>query len=372
MDASLLVIVAIVAVAGAVVLFLALRGGRTESDAAMQLAELNGRMNQMARGQAEALSQMQERMQEQERLLNKMIEERLARMGRQIAETLDKSAQQTTTTIVDLRERLAKIDAAQKNITELSSQVVDLHEILSNKQAQGAFGEIQLQDLVSAILPPSAYSFQTTLSNGTRVDCLLKLPNPPGSIAIDAKFPLESYKALHQARDDAARVQAGRAFSAAILKHVRDIAEKYIIPGETAEAALMFLPSEAIYAELHGNFGNVVEQSFRQRVFVVSPTTLWATLNTVRAVLKDVNMREQAHVIQKEVRIMLEDVVRLDQRVAALQRHFDQAGNDIREIRISTEKVVKRAGRIEELELEDGATPAAELPAAGPPPAKSR
>jgi len=367
MDLSLLIIVAIVTVAGALVLFLALRGGKTEGDAALQLAELNGRMNQMARGQAEALGQISERMQVQERQLSKALEDRLGAVTKQITDTLEKSSQQATATMVDLRERLTKIDAAQKNIAELSNQVVSLQDILANKQAQGAFGEIQLKDLVTGVLPPSAYGFQVTLSNGTRADCLLKLPNPPGPIAVDAKFPLESYKGLRNAHDDAGRVQAGRVFSAAILKHVRDIAEKYIIPGETAEAALMFLPSEAIYAELHSNYSNVVEQSFRSRVFIVSPTTLWATLNTVRAVLKDVTMRQQAHVIQREVRIMLDDVGRLDQRVAALQRHFDQAGNDIREIRISTEKVAKRAVRIEELELEELGAGAAELPAPPPP-----
>jgi DNA recombination protein RmuC len=210
-----------------------------------------------------------------------------------------------------------------------------------------------MQDLVQGALPPSAYSFQATLGGGVRVDCLLLLPNPPGAIALDAKFPLESYRALRDARDEAALVQARRQFSIALKTHVRAIAEKYIVPGETADSALMFLPSEAVYAELHANFPALVEESFRARVWIVSPTTLMATLTTVRAVLKDVHLREQAHIIQGELRRLLDDVGRLDERVAKLQRHFEQATEDVRQIRISTEKVGKRAERIEELQLGD-------------------
>ena len=243
--------------------------------------------------------------------------------------------------------------------------MVGLQDVLSNKQARGAFGEVQMGDIVSAILPPSAYSLQATLTNGKRVDCLIRLPNPPGPIAIDSKFPLESYEALRAARDEAEKVSASRAFAAAVRIHVATICEKYIVPGETAESALMFLPSEAVYGELHANFRAVIEESYRARVWIVSPTTLMATLNTVRAVLKDVRMREQAGVIQQEVHTMLSDVARLDGRVAKLQRHFEQAGEDVRQIRISTEKVTKRAERITEMELEapDGADGALEPPA---------
>ena len=244
--------------------------------------------------------------------------------------------------------------------------MVGLQDILSNKQARGAFGEIQLQDIVTGALPPSAYELQAGLGNNTRVDCLLKLPNPPGAIGIDAKFPLESYKALREARDDASAVQARRAFGADVIKHVKDIAEKYIVPGETAESALMFLPSEAVYAELHANFRNVIEESFRRRVWIVSPTTLMATLNTVRAVLKDARMREQAGVIQAEVQKLLGDVGRLDDRVGRLNKHFDQTAEDIRQIRISTDKVTKRAERIDEIQLGDE-RPTEDLPPPHPP-----
>jgi DNA recombination protein RmuC len=230
--------------------------------------------------------------------------------------------------------------------------VVGLQDILSNKQARGAFGEVQLHDLVANLLPPSAYALQATLSNRNRADCLLKLPDPPGPLVIDAKFPLESYRAIRDAGDKAAAVQAARAFSLDVRKHVRDIQEKYIIAGETADSALMFLPSEAVYAELHANFANVVEDAFRRKVWIVSPTTLWATLNTVRAILKDVRLREQAGRIQSELQAMADDVTRLDDRVAKLQRHFEQSVDDVRQIRISTDKVTWRAARIDLAQLE--------------------
>ena len=302
-----------------------------------------GRLSQLAEGQAAAQNQISERLQAQERALAKLLGEGMTEISKR-----------TDSTMADIKERLAVIDAAQKNIGELSAQMVSLQDILANKQARGAFGEIQLRDLVQNVLPPSAYAFEQTLGNGKRVDCLLKLPNPPGSIAIDAKFPLESYRALCDAKDEAGRKQAARAFGADIMKHIRDIAEKYIVPGETAESALMFLPSEAVYAELYANFPDVVEKSYLAHVWIVSPTTLWATLHTVRAVLKDVHMREQAHVIQKEVQTMLGDVNRLDDRVGKLQQHFGLAVEDIRQIRISTDKVTKRGERIEEIEVGEG------------------
>lgn len=254
-----------------------------------------------------------------------------------------------------MRERLAKIDVAQQKISSLSEQVVSLQEVLSNKQARGAFGEIQLNDLVTSILPPNAYEFQMVLSNAKRADCVLRLPNPPGTIVIDAKFPLESYHALRAAASDREKLEAERFFRASVLKHIKDISEKYIIPGETAESALMFLPSEAIYAELHANFTDVVEVSYRSKVWIVSPTTLMATLNTVRAVLKDAKMREQAGVIQKEVGTLVEDIGRLDSRIESLSKHFKQANEDVDNIRISSSKIGKRIQRIEDIELGEAA-----------------
>jgi DNA recombination protein RmuC len=332
---------------------LILRRPRLELAMAQIGAELQGRLAQMSQSQVAMQAAVAERLQAQERILTHSLEERLAALGQRVGDRLQEQTTQAGKSLSELRERLAVIDAAQKNITQLSSQVVGLQDILSNKQARGAFGEVQMQDLVRSALPPSAYSFQATLGSGVRADCLLLLPNPPGSIALDAKFPLESYRALREAVDEAALIKARRQFSVALRTHVRAIAEKYIVPGETADSALMFLPSEAVYAELHANFPALVEETFRWRVWIVSPTTLMATLTTVRAVLKDVHLREQAHIIQGELRGLLGDVGRLDERVAKLQRHFEQAAEDVRQIRISTEKVSKRAERIEELQVGD-------------------
>lgn len=304
-----------------------------------------GKLDQILNTQAE----LKGRVEQSESSLN----ERLEALSKRVGEGLNQHTEKTGEQLKGLHERLAIIDTAQKNIAELGKEMVGLQDILSNKQARGAFGEIQLGDLVKDILPPSAYVFQATLSNGKRADCLLTLPNPPGAIAIDSKFPLESYQKLQTAEGETEKIQAGREFSAAIRKHIFDIAERYIIPGETAESALMFLPSEAVYSELHANFRNVVEESFKRRVWIVSPTTLMATLNTVRAILKDARMREQAGVIQSEVFKLLEDVARMDKRVDNLQTHFNQASRDIEAIRTSSGKVTKRGEKIDALQFED-------------------
>jgi DNA recombination protein RmuC len=345
--------------AGGAFVFLLTRGGggdvaRASADRLVQSqAELTGRLAQLAEGQAANQARVAEMMQSQEREVSRKLEERLAEVTRRMGEGLEKSRDQQQTTMGELKERLAVIDSAQKSIMELSSEVVGLRDILSNKQSRGAFGEIQLGDLVRDILPPNAYEFQAAVGGNRRVDCLLRLPNPPGVIAIDAKFPLENFRALTAASDDISRAQARKSLASDIQKHVRDIAEKYIVPGETAESALMFLPSEAIYAELHANMPAVVEYSWSAHVWIVSPTTLMATLNTVRAILKDSRMREQADVIQKEVGLLLADVDRLDARVGKLETHFRQADDDIRQIRISAEKITRRGGHIREIEVGD-------------------
>jgi len=341
------------AVAAVVVLVVVLnRGARRRGEAAAQIARFSELADRLAGTQAELAGRL-----EQTQL---GVNQRLDGLTKRLGDSLLEQGQKTGETLRGLHERLAVIDAAQKNITELSAQVVGLQDILSNKQARGAFGEVQLHDLVANLLPPSAYALQATLSNRNRADCLLKLPDPPGPLVIDAKFPLESYRAIRDAGDKAAAVQAARAFSLDVRKHVRDIQEKYIIAGETADSALMFLPSEAVYAELHANFANVVEDAFRRKVWIVSPTTLWATLNTVRAILKDVRLREQAGRIQTELRAMADDVTRLDDRVAKLQRHFEQSVDDVRQIRISTDKVAWRAARIDLAQLEAAAEDATE------------
>lgn len=353
MDPVLLIGIAALVVA-ALALAIVLRGRGADPG----LERLHGALEALAAQSAAA----QARIQEQERAFTKALDERFAAAAQRLNESLGKSASETGKTITDLRERLVRIDEAQKNLAELSTRVVGLQDILANKQARGAFGELQLENLVESVLPRSAYDLQVTLSNGTRVDCLIRLPKPPGDIGVDAKFPLESYRLLHDA-DEAQRPAALRAFAASVQKHVNDIAGKYILPGETAEGALMFLPSEAVYAELHASCGDVVEKANRAKVYIVSPTTLWAVLHTMRAVLKDVRMREQAHVIQKEVAVLLDDARRLDERVEKLQTHFEQTSKDVRDIRISADKMIKRAVKIGDVELEeDGAAAEAIAP----------
>jgi DNA recombination protein RmuC len=366
MDLIIVVAIAVAALAVGALAGLLLRHQPPARDSG-ELANLAGRLAQMAESQNAVQSVIVERLQAQERVVVKTVDERLQGFSKLVGDRLTDSTTKHQTALADLRERLAVIDKAQQNLTELSTQVVGLQDILANKQARGAFGEIQLRDLVEAALPPSAYEFQATLGNGRRADCLLQLPNPPGAIAIDSKFPLESYEALRRAGSDEAQITvARRAFQADVRRHVKDIAERYIIPGETAESALLFLPSEAVYAELHANCREVVEASYKARVWIVSPTTLMATLNTVRAVLKDVRMREQAAIIQTEVGKMMEDVLRLNDRVGKLERHFDQASRDIQDIRTSANKVVSRGERIGELELEEAEREAEQV--APPPP----
>ncbi|MCK5502516.1 MAG: DNA recombination protein RmuC [Tritonibacter mobilis] len=292
---------------------------------------MNDRLADNAMRQARAMTEMQERM----------------------TESLHGNAKRTATSLTQLQERLAVIDKAQDNITKLSGDVLSLQDILSNKQTRGAFGEIQLNDIVSKALPKDAYAFQYTLSNGKRADCLIHLPNPPGPIVIDSKFPLEPYEALRNAETQEARAQAARLLKGALRKHIRDISEKYILDGETADGALMFLPSEAVYAELHANFSDVVREGFSLKVWIVSPTTCMATLNTMRAILKDARMREQAGAIRTELGLLHKDVERLGDRVGNLDRHFSQAQKDIADIKISADKAGRRAQRLDNFDFEE-------------------
>jgi DNA recombination protein RmuC len=347
MDYALVVLVAVLlGLAGLVVLALIRHG------------ELVGHLKQLHETSARAQGD-----------LTRALNDRLDALGKRVGDSIDLSAEKTGKTMTDVHSRLAVIDAAQKNLAQLLDPVVELRDILDNKQARGAFGEEQLEAIVRDALPAGIYEFQATLSTRNRVDCLIRLPNPPGPIAIDAKFPLESYRALHAAPDDAARALAGRAFRDAMGKHIEDIASKYILPGETAESALMFLPSESVYAEVYGNFRGVVDTARRRRVWIVSPSTLMATLHTVRAVLKDARMREQADVIQKYVGLLLADVRRLSERVANLKSHFRMIEKDIGEIETSAQKIDRQAERIEEVQLEErAAAPQGGLRAPPPPP----
>lgn len=275
----------------------------------------------------------------------------LAEMQERMKETLHGSSKQTTTSLTQLQERLAAIDKAQDNITKLSGDVLSLQDILSNKQTRGAFGEIQLRDILSKALPSDSYSWQPTLSNGKRADCLIHLPNPPGPIVIDSKFPLEAYEALRVAKTDQALKEAVAKMKIAVTKHITDISEKYIIDGETADGALMFLPSEAVYAELHANFPELVRKGFDARVWIVSPTTCMATLNTMRAILKDARMREQAGAIRKTLKQLHRDVELVVTRVGKLDTHFRQAREDLDGIGTAAERAGKRAARLDSFDF---------------------
>ena len=299
-----------------------------------------------------------------------LMEQRLAQVQQQLSENMHGSARRTAQSLGDLQQRLATIDKAQENITKLSGDVLSLQDILSNKQTRGAFGEIQLHDIVIKALPQDSFTMQATLSNGRRADCIIHLPNPPGPIAIDSKFPLEAYEAMRRASTEADLAEAARQFRTALRKHIKDISEKYIIEGETADGALMFLPSEAVYAEIHANFPDLVRESFAARVWIVSPTTCMATLNTMRAILKDARMRAQAGSIRRELGLLYQDVDRLGTRVENLDRHFGQAAKDLSEIKISSEKARRRARRLDNFDFEELAPSEAEPPLVPPTPAK--
>ena len=326
--------------------------------------QLRGGLQTVSDTQASAQAQMIQTVEARLSTVQQQMQDRLAdnamrsqrsmnEMQERMRESLHGSSKQTTASLTQLQERLAAIDKAQDNITKLSGDVLSLQDILSNKQTRGAFGEIQLHDIVGKALPRDSYAMQYTLSNGKRADCLIHLPNPPGPIVIDSKFPLEAYEALRAADTDHAVKQASAQMKVAVKKHINDISEKYIIEGETADGALMFLPSEAVYAELHANFPELVRIGFEARVWIVSPTTCMATLNTMRAILKDARMREQAGAIRKELSLLVADVDRLGTRVGNLDRHFSQASKDIEDIKISSEKAGKRAHRLDNFDFEE-------------------
>ena len=330
--------------------FFVLAKRRTDvQNPATELVDLRGQLSMLS----QASQQQQQAQIEQMSALSKRLEESLAGMSQRMGQSLQQQTEKTHQNLTDLSARLAVIDAANAKISELTGQVTQLHNILANKTDRGAFGEVQLENLVRTVLPPNAYDFQVQLSNGKRADCVLKLPNPPGNIVIDSKFPLEAWHHLQQADDEAARRAARKQLGADVLKHVRDIQERYIITGETAESACMFLPSEAVYAELHAHLPDIVEKSYSARVWIVSPTTMMATLNTVRAVLRDARMREQTALIQKEIGVLITDIERLDKRVDNLDKHFDLAQRDVREIKTSTGKITSRGKRIEDYEVSE-------------------
>jgi len=326
------------------------RSGKEDSE------RLQRQLHQMGQQQTELqgrLSQFAETTAQRDAVFHENLDARLSNVSERVGASLLQTQEKNAASLTQLHERLALIDRAQKNIETLSGEVSGLQNLLSNKQARGAFGEKQMQDLIETYLPPNAYSFQHTLSNNRRVDALIHLPAGQGDVAIDSKFPMEAWRRLTASDNSPDAQRAKREFAADVSRHIKDVASKYLIFGETHDLALLFLPSEAIYAELHANFPEVIEKGFASKVMIVSPTTFMATLHTMRAVMRDAAMREQAHIIQREVGMMAKDVSLLDERVGKLQTHFNQSTEDIRKIRISTEKITKRADKIDSLDMPD-------------------
>ncbi len=305
------------------------------------------RLGEMSNLQVEKLASSNEKIQE-------TLHNRLNEIGGQVEKRLNKGFEKTTETFTDVVKRLALIDEAQKRITELSTNVVSLQEVLSDKRSRGAFGEVQMAALVRNMMPENSFSLQHSLPNGTRVDCMLFLPEPTGNLAIDSKFSLESYqKMMDNDLPESDRIAAERQFRQDIKKHIKDISEKYIIPGETSDSAIMFIPAEAVFAEIHAHQPELVEESHRARVWMVSPSTMMAVLTTVRAVLKDAATRKQVHLIQEHLVGLSKDFDRFGIRMEKLSRHIQQANDDVEKVNKSAKKISSRFEKIEKVELDD-------------------
>lgn len=291
-------------------------------------------------------------------------ERRLGEISGKVEERLDKGFEKTTSVFADVLKRLALIDKAQEKIAELSGNVVSLQEILSDKRSRGAFGEVQLAALISNMMPENSYSLQHTFDNGVRADCVMFLPEPTGTICIDSKFPLESYQRMTDTTlGDADRKTAEQQFRQDIKKHIKDISSKYIIPGQTADGAVMFIPAEAVFAEIHGHYPDLVEEAQRARVWLASPTTMMAVLSTARAVLKDSATRQQVHIIQEHLVALSQDFGRFQQRMDKLALHIDQANRDVLDVNKSAKKITSRFTKIEKVELaEEGLEPGGSTP----------
>ena len=332
-----------------------------------QMEYLNQRVQTIGDGQqqlAGGLTQVSEAQAAQQNNMLKLMEARLAAVQEQMTLNLTTSAKTTANSLGELQQRLVTIDKAQDTIQKLSGDVLSLQDILANKQTRGAFGEIQLQEIVSKALPSDAYTWQATLPNGKRADCLIHLPNPPGPIVIDSKFPLEAYEALRNATTELDTKDAIKFMRTSVKAHIKAISEKYILEGTTADGAIMFLPSEAVYAELHSNFPELIREGFEARVWIVSPTTCMATLNTMRAILKDARMREQAGAIRTALRQLHRDVELVVDRVDKLNTHFNQARKDIEGISTAAERAGKRAHKLDNFDFEEieAINPVAPLP----------
>jgi DNA recombination protein RmuC len=344
---TVLTVLAAMLIAGGAVYLYLMRHPQTDV-ADRQIAEL-------ARLQAEASGRLQamgEGLSNRQAELARVVAERLDALSSRMGQSMEATTQQTVERLQTLHERLAVIDSAQRNLSELSTQVTSLRDVLANKQSRGAFGQARMEAVVQDGLTKGAYEFQYTLSNRTRPDCVVFLPDKR-PLVIDAKFPLEAVTAFRDAASEEERKLAGQRIRQDVAKHVADIAEKYLIPGETQDLALMFVPSESVYAELHDGFDDVVQKAYRARVILVSPSILMLAIQVMQQILKDARMREAADRIRTEVTRMIDDVHRLHERVLKLQQHFGQANEDVRQILVSSEKIEKRAAQIEDLDFDE-------------------
>ena len=326
---------------------------KKQGDATRSLAAaLQEGMTQLQKQIGDSLARNSEELGRRMEALTERNDQRLREISGQVEKRLAEGFEKTTATFGDILKRLALIDEAQKKITELSSNVVSLQEVLADKRSRGAFGEVQLNGLISNVMPEGSYSLQYTLSNERICDCILFLPEPTGRVVIDAKFPLESYRTMSDIHaDEGTRKQAERQFKQDIQKHIDDIAARYIIPGETSDGAVMFIPAEAVFAEIQAHHPDLVTRAHESRVWMVSPTTLWAILNTARAVLKDAATREQVHIIQQHLIHLARDFDRFQKRMDDLSRHIKQAHDDVDNVAKSARKITSRFEKIERVEL---------------------
>ncbi|MEB2844773.1 DNA recombination protein RmuC [Rhizobiales bacterium RZME27] len=326
-----------------------------QDEAARRAAEADARLAEVLRLQSEMqgrMAAMGEALSSRQSELNRAVSQRLDGMSHRLGATITEQTKSTHDNLRALQERLAVIDAAQNNIQTLAKDVVGLQAILSNKQTRGAFGQGRMEAIVADALPQGAYGFQTMLSNGTRPDCTISMPNGAPPLVIDAKFPLEAWNVFREATDPDLRRNAGQQFRRDLEVHIKDIAEKYLIHGETQETAFLFVPSESIFAEIHEHFEGVVQKAQRARIVIVSPSLLMLSIQVIQAVLKDQRMREQAHLIQGEVALLMDDLGRLDDRTRKLQSHFLAAQKDVEQILTSSDKLNRRGAKIGALELE--------------------
>jgi len=341
---------------------------RTRREKALEAAlaeerarEMDDKVAELTRIQAEMTGRMQtmaEVFGSRQSDFVRLISERIDGLQHRVGQGLEASTRHQSENLSKLNERLAVIDSAQQNLSNLTGELVGLKDILANKQSRGAYGQGRMEAIIRDGLPANAFEFQATLSNRMRPDCLVRLPGDARGLVIDAKFPLEGFTSFREAKGEEARARAAAKVRSDMLVHVKDIAEKYLIPGETQDIAMLFVPAESIYADLAEHFEDVVQKAHRARIVIVSPSLLTLAIQVMQTLVRDARIREEARVIQIEVQKLLEDVSRLDSRVAKLDAHFRQAQDDVAQIRVSTEKIAKRGERIETLEFEDGETQA--------------